>query len=540
MTTSASASTSEVIHSNAQYHSDLLQTLHSLEYAPSALKEQTRYIADLRTQLKEVKERVNNLALKTKKERKEHEDLRDSLLRRMASTVVGRKEKFEAKKAKEEREYIEALEAEIRERENQKMLEDMIVEAARTKLDIEDKAERLKLVQGEISILYENVFGGPTQEFPRDDQLESQLKSAQETYDSIQAHLNSNSQAVGLLIRAEQMVQFSLGYLNEALAESSSYNDDLYHSSGSYTEVMSSLCSSAASASKAELLMVSARRANPEVQAIPPLRVYDISVLGGVFSDDLYIDAQAYSKVQENKEKLMRAQTLIVSEIKAAKRRAHRAGADLIEASEVLTDCRKELERFRRVTFEQVGGTSASVGLLPPSYESSADGGAPSYSPPSGPSPDAHVPSSVETPAYSPTVLSPDHPDAQTSHLKAPGSVSAPSSPGPSTPSFPSASHTQTQKYPPPPGPPPDHLEFPSLARSHSQTTGASQPKTHAKTLSTSSNKDLPALPTNEPSSSTSGVTNRSQPVSRSSPTPSHVPAHWGSRNPFAASMIEG
>jgi len=83
--------TSEAIHSNAQYHADLLQTLSSIEYAPSALTEQTRYLQDLRAQLAQVKGKVDKLAEKTKKERKEHEDIRDSMVRRVASKVVGRK-----------------------------------------------------------------------------------------------------------------------------------------------------------------------------------------------------------------------------------------------------------------------------------------------------------------------------------------------------------------------------------------------------------------------------------------------------------------
>jgi len=136
------------------------------------------------------------------------------------------------------REYVEALETEMRERGNQTMLEEMIVEATKTasspllaarlscltvvfqKLDLQEKADRLKLIQQEISTLYENVFGGPTEEFPRDDQLENQLKSAQETYNVIQAHLNSESQAVNLLNKANGLMQACMNYMNEALSYS--------------------------------------------------------------------------------------------------------------------------------------------------------------------------------------------------------------------------------------------------------------------------------------------------------------------------------
>lgn len=94
-----------------------------------------------------MKGKVQVLSEKTKKERKEHELLRDSTTRRLAAKLKGKEgvEKLEAKKEKEERlvprlyllfftliicrEYVEALETEMRERGNQKMLESMIEDA---------------------------------------------------------------------------------------------------------------------------------------------------------------------------------------------------------------------------------------------------------------------------------------------------------------------------------------------------------------------------------------------------------------------------
>lgn len=93
----------EVIVSNADYHTRLLSTIAGLDYVPAAKEHQTNYIKDLETQLAASKSKVAQFAQKTKKERKEHEVLRDSTARRLAHKLLGKKEQYEAKESKEER-----------------------------------------------------------------------------------------------------------------------------------------------------------------------------------------------------------------------------------------------------------------------------------------------------------------------------------------------------------------------------------------------------------------------------------------------------
>lgn len=74
-----------------------------LDYIPSAVSQQTAYLKDLEVQLRRSEEKLKKLAETTKKERKEHEALRDSTARRLAHKLTGRREKFEARASKEER-----------------------------------------------------------------------------------------------------------------------------------------------------------------------------------------------------------------------------------------------------------------------------------------------------------------------------------------------------------------------------------------------------------------------------------------------------
>lgn len=95
--------TTEAIVANADYHSKLLAIISELEYVPTARRQQTSYVRDLQAQLDGIIARVAQLTEKTKKERKEHEALRDATAKRFAHKLVGKKEKYEAKESKEER-----------------------------------------------------------------------------------------------------------------------------------------------------------------------------------------------------------------------------------------------------------------------------------------------------------------------------------------------------------------------------------------------------------------------------------------------------
>ena len=93
----------ESITVNSKYHAELLSTIAGLEYVPQAKKDQIEYVRDLDQQIESGKVRILELAAKTKKERKEHEAFRDSVAKRFAHLLVGKKEKFAQKASKEER-----------------------------------------------------------------------------------------------------------------------------------------------------------------------------------------------------------------------------------------------------------------------------------------------------------------------------------------------------------------------------------------------------------------------------------------------------
>jgi len=192
----------EAIVANSHHHTLLLNIITGLEYVPQAKKQQAAYVKDLELQVLALKENITLLAAKTKKERKEHETLRDSTSRRFAHKLIGKKQEYMAKENKEERcakrtslftyssfspetlisrEYVEALEREMTERDNEHVTQQLLDEAKavvrcpnlyKTRFqrhsffqlaNLTDKEMEYESAQAELEALYHQIFDGPTE-----------------------------------------------------------------------------------------------------------------------------------------------------------------------------------------------------------------------------------------------------------------------------------------------------------------------------------------------------------------------------------------
>ncbi|KAG6833398.1 hypothetical protein H0H87_007383 [Tephrocybe sp. NHM501043] len=263
-----SNSTFQVLCENAPYHSKLISTIAELDYVPLALEHQTSYVDELQTRLKQSEARLKSLSETTKKERKEHESLRDSTARRLAHKLTGRKEKFHAMATKEEHEYVDALEKEFAERDAHGVLITMLDEAEREKADLMEKATHHDGLKQEISALYRQVFDGPTEEYPEDDRLEHQVHSTQALYDKIQNTLNAECRACEILAQADRTMNACEVQIKDALAHSQRawirYHDVWERNALSLAQ---------ATARQTQDLCQQARNVSPLVEPIGPLAI---------------------------------------------------------------------------------------------------------------------------------------------------------------------------------------------------------------------------------------------------------------------------
>lgn len=96
-------SLAQSVHYSASRHAQLLRDITELDYVPSALSQQSTYLKDLREQVRAADASLKALHAATKKEWKEHVELKDSSVRKFGHKLIGKGDKFKEKVSKEER-----------------------------------------------------------------------------------------------------------------------------------------------------------------------------------------------------------------------------------------------------------------------------------------------------------------------------------------------------------------------------------------------------------------------------------------------------
>ncbi|KJA24967.1 hypothetical protein HYPSUDRAFT_65266 [Hypholoma sublateritium FD-334 SS-4] len=360
---SVEMNTEEAIIANAEHHSKLLKTIADLEYVPSAKTQQSSYLGDLETQLMDCNRRIEVYAQRTAKERKEHEALRDSTGKRLAHRLIGKREQYEAKESKEEREYVEALEREMSERAVHKATEQLIEEARVVLGDLKDKNTIYESAQAELQALYHRVFDGPSESFPEDDKLEYDLDEVIKQHQKILEQMNVECRATELLARASREMDNCQKSMQEALGYS---RYDMW-GGGTMTDLLerNALASAQTYASQVEMLVDQAMRMSPAVQPVGRVNIAKGSIVSDVLFDNFFTDLNFHNKIKQSAAQVLIANQRLKAERDAARRRAESIGSQLNYSANKLDHCRQELANFRRATFESY----AAQNPPPPSYD---------------------------------------------------------------------------------------------------------------------------------------------------------------------------
>ncbi|KAJ7858674.1 hypothetical protein B0H14DRAFT_3447136 [Mycena olivaceomarginata] len=348
-------STTDAILQNTAYHARLLAALASVDHAPPALVQQDTYIAGLERQARESAARIAELEVQTQKEKGEHEALRDSVARRFAATITGRRERYEARASKEEREYVEALEKEMQHKRQHATLGAMLEEAKAVQHDLQAKVDVYNQTKQDLSTLYRRIFDGPTQAFPEDDELEYQLHQAQARYSEIQSCFAPEAQALRLLRAADAALQLCSAQVQEATSDSHwGYLRPVGASSHlQLLSKVSCVCSADDNlerhelrvaqrhATQAEMFVQQAMMSCPNVQAVG-----EITIAHG--------DIAFHRKIKASARNVQDVQTNLTTQLDLAQARVNAIEVDLKGAADALAHARGALDAFRCRVFESV------------------------------------------------------------------------------------------------------------------------------------------------------------------------------------------
>ncbi|KAJ7827901.1 hypothetical protein B0H14DRAFT_3719951 [Mycena olivaceomarginata] len=351
-------STTDAILQNTAYHARLLAALASVDHAPPALVQQDTYIAGLERQARESAARIAELEVQTQKEKGEHEALRDSVARRFAATITGRRERYEARASKEEREYVEALEKEMQHKRQHATLGAMLEEAKAVQHDLQAKVDVYNQTKQDLSTLVPEDLRRP---------------DAGARYSEIQSRFAPEAQALRLLRAADAALQLCSAQVQEATSDSHWGRHVGYLRPRDDNLERHELRVAQRHATQAEMFVQQAMMSCPNVQAVGEITIAHGSFMSDVLFDNIFSDIAFHRKIKASARNVQDVQTNLTTQLDLAQARVNAIEADLKGAADALAHARGALDAFRRRVFETVAQDGLdqhenTPGSLPPRY----------------------------------------------------------------------------------------------------------------------------------------------------------------------------
>jgi len=209
-------STAKRIASATSENARLLAILSHTEHAEVSLSQHEKYVSNLRTEITAAEDHLQRLVVTLQNEQKDHEKYSDSTMRRLAYRLGGRSEQFAAKAAKEEREYLAAKHEEWRFRETRDGLSKRLESAEAEKIALQKAKKEHLEAQRELEGLYDEIFNGPTPEYPEEDAVEQPFRTVKADYDAVQGKIQGSRQAVTSLTEAVKEMEIVIKEIESA------------------------------------------------------------------------------------------------------------------------------------------------------------------------------------------------------------------------------------------------------------------------------------------------------------------------------------
>ncbi|ROW09513.1 hypothetical protein VMCG_02172 [Cytospora schulzeri] len=342
------------IRETSERNIELLRIIHETESAIPALSAQKRYVVDLERQVSEATRKLKQLEDKRKQELKEHESYRDSVMKRLAYKVSGKTDKFDAKAAKEEREYFDVLQEEHQTGVMKNNLEAMFSDAKRVRDELESKVATHVQKQKDLDSLYESIFTGPSPGFPEEDAREREKDAAVQDYQRARARAEAEGQAVKFLGHAQKVLNGALMSMQDALQAS---RMDMF-GGGTFTDMMerSALNQAEIQIQNARMMVRQARQCSPLVRELQPVRIAHGNLLGDIFFDNIFTDMAFHDKIRQSDAEVQQCARALNADLVAARQRYENKSRETDQKGMEVKQARMRLQKVREGVFERVSG----------------------------------------------------------------------------------------------------------------------------------------------------------------------------------------
>jgi hypothetical protein len=372
------------IQQAAHQNEQLLRGLEETDSAPSQLKQQNAYIADLESQIANTTKRVNDLKKKTATELKDHEKYRDSTFRRFAHKASGKKDKFAEKAAKEEKDYFDAIQAQKSAEDELAYVKQLRGEAETRKNEITAQTKRHDALQAELDALYNSIFAGHTPEFPDEDRKEEACNAAHAHVQDVTQRLERERHILFLLGKTVVKLSAAREFLD--VAYSMSQYDMFGGGTMASMQKRNYLEQAESAIQQVRMLQQQIKQVAPDIPALGQLNIAMGSIWSDVVFDNIFTDMQMHTQVQQSITQVDRAGNKCSDIIRQRETQEKQLQSEVKQAGEKLQFARLQLQAAREEAFRRVVSSGAQAGASA-SEEALPGYSPPAYAPPQGPPP---------------------------------------------------------------------------------------------------------------------------------------------------------
>ena len=296
----------ERLRATAAENTRLLQIISESDYAPSALKQSHSYVANLKKDIIAQEKELANTKRTIAKEEAEHKAYQTSHAKRLAYRLGGKKEKFEAKASKEERDWVEAVQIGFECQKKLDTLNQNLAEATATSAQMEKVAAKYTKAQAELDQLYRSIFEGPTPEIPGEDQKEIALYQATAHFDTLQGNVDKEKNIKSLLIETMKFLDQAALNVEEARSNAKM---DAFGFDNMFMEIAehNALTRVRQNVAQADMLLHQARMIRPDIGDIGNIVHAQHNFMGDVLFDNVFSDVAKYDAIKRSQASIMTA-----------------------------------------------------------------------------------------------------------------------------------------------------------------------------------------------------------------------------------------
>lgn len=358
----------EKLKATAADNDRLLKIISESDYAPSALRQSNNFVANLKKDILEQEHDLREAKYTIAREEKEHKEYQTSHVKRLAYRLGGKREKFEEKASKEEKDWVEAVQRGFECQKKLDLLNRDLAEATKTSAEMEKVAATYRQAQSELDALYKSIFEGPSPEIFGEDQRESAVYEASAQNDAAQSDIDKEKRVKKMLVEAYQFLDKASRDVEEARSNAKM---DAFGFDNIFMEMAeaNALSRVRQNVGQAELLVSQARTLQPAIGDIGDVVHAQQNFMTDVLFDNVFSDVSKYEKIKESQASINKAKTKLDDFIKQSNGRLERVIVAGSHAKQNLDEKRLELQQIRAEAYQKVaGGEVAAPDGPPPSY----------------------------------------------------------------------------------------------------------------------------------------------------------------------------